>query len=44
VLLHPLGRLSDELLRGMIRAVNDRSEQRTYTYVLPFEIFTRENI
>ncbi len=43
-LSHPLGRLSDELLRGMIKAVTDRSEPRTYTCVLPFEVFTRENI
>lgn len=44
VLSHPLGSLSEELLRGMIKAVNDRSEPRTYTCVLPFEYSTRENI
>jgi LacI family transcriptional regulator len=44
VISHPLTRLSDELVQGMIRASNDRSESRTYTCVLPFDIYTRENI
>jgi len=44
VISHPLSRLSNELLRGMISAVNDRSEPRTYTCVLPFDYSIRENI
>jgi LacI family transcriptional regulator len=44
VISHPLGRLSEELIRGMIKAVNDKSDSHRYTCVLPFEISTRENI
>jgi LacI family transcriptional regulator len=44
VISHPLGRLSEELLRGMIKAVNDKSQVQRYTCVLPFDISTRENI
>ncbi|WP_158818256.1 LacI family DNA-binding transcriptional regulator [Methylocapsa sp. S129] len=44
VISHPLTHLSDELVQGMISASNDRSKGRTYTCVLPFDIYTRENI
>jgi len=44
VISHPLPRLSDELLLGMIRACDDGSERRAYSCVLPFDIYTRENI
>lgn len=44
VIAHPLMRLSEELLRGMIRAASRKSDARTYTCVLPFDIYTRENI
>ncbi len=44
VISHPLGRLSEALLQGMIKAVNDKSETHRYTCVLPFDISTRENI
>jgi LacI family transcriptional regulator, galactose operon repressor len=44
VLSHPLSRLVDEAVSGMIKAVNTRAEATNYTSVLPFEIYTRENI
>ena len=44
VISHPLARLSDELIQGMIRASDKKAESRTYTSVLPFDIYTRENI
>jgi LacI family transcriptional regulator len=44
VISQPLARMSDELIEGMIRASNKKAENRTYTTVLPFDIYTRENI
>jgi LacI family transcriptional regulator len=44
VISHPLDRLADEAVGGMIRAAGARSEGGNYTSVLPFDIFTRENI
>jgi LacI family transcriptional regulator len=44
VISHPLARLAEEALAGMIRAVNATSSEGNYTSVLPFEIYTRENI
>jgi LacI family transcriptional regulator len=44
VISYPLARLSDEVISGMVKALNTRSESRTFTSVLPFEIHTRENI
>lgn len=44
VISHPLDRLADEAVRGMIRAAGAKSEGGNYTCVLPFDIFTRENI
>ena len=44
ILSHPLERMCEELLRGMIRAADDRSDARTHTCILPFDIYTRENI
>ena len=44
VISHPLARLSDELIQGMIKASDKKAENRTYTSVLPFDIYTRENI
>jgi LacI family transcriptional regulator len=44
VISHPLPRLSDELIQGMIRACDEKAGSRTYTSVLPFDIYTRENI
>ena len=44
VISYPLARISDEVVSGMIKALTARSERRTFTSVLPFEIYTRENI
>jgi LacI family transcriptional regulator len=44
VLNDPLDRLVDEALTGMIRACNATGETGRQTTVLPFEIYTRENI
>jgi LacI family transcriptional regulator len=44
VISYPLTRLSDEVISGMVKALNTRSGSRTFTSVLPFEIHTRENI
>jgi LacI family transcriptional regulator len=44
VISHPLERLSDEVMSGMIKALNTRPKGRTFTSVLPFDIYTRENI
>jgi LacI family transcriptional regulator len=44
VISHPLERLADEVMSGMINAVSTGAERRTFTSVLPFDIYTRENI
>ena len=44
VISHPLERLSDEVMSGMIKALNMHPRARTFTSVLPFDIYTRENI
>jgi LacI family transcriptional regulator len=44
VISQPLARIGDEVMSGMIKALNTRSENLTFTSVLPFEIYTRENI
>ena len=44
VISHPLERLSDEVMSGMIKALNMGPKGRTFTSVLPFDIYTRENI
>lgn len=44
VISHPLDRLADAAIAGMISAASARSKQGNYTSVLPFDIFTRENI
>jgi LacI family transcriptional regulator len=41
---HPLRRLADEAITGMIRAANAPNGPANYTSIIPFEIFTRENI
>jgi LacI family transcriptional regulator len=41
---HPLARLADEAIAGMIKAVNSRAESTNYTCVLPFDLHTKENI
>ncbi|MBV8441101.1 MAG: hypothetical protein JO312_11200 [Hyphomicrobiales bacterium] len=44
VISHPLERLSDEVMSGMIKALTTRAEGRTSTTALPFDMYTRENI
>jgi len=41
---HPLARLAEEAIAGMIKAVNSSTESTNYTCVLPFDLYTRENI
>ena len=40
----PLGRLGDELMSGMMKALNAQKDGGSFTSVLPFEIVTRENL
>ena len=40
---HPLPRFADEALSGMIAATNG-GDNGNYTRVLPFELYTKENI
>ena len=44
VIGHPLPKLADVTLAGMMRAASGKMESANHTSVLPFEIFTRENI
>jgi LacI family transcriptional regulator len=44
VIAHPLARLASETISGMIRACKAPSESGKQTTVLPFDIYTRENI
>jgi LacI family transcriptional regulator len=44
VIAHPLARLADEAITGMIGAIREKGESRNRTSILPFEIYTRENI
>lgn len=44
VIAHPLRRMGEEAISGMIRACTQRTETANYTSILPFEIYTRENI
>ena len=41
---HPLERLATEAIRAMQGACTARAVGRNWTRVVPFEIFTRENI
>ncbi len=44
VIAHPLPRLAEEAIGRMIQAVGAKTRDGNYTSVLPFDIFTRENI
>jgi LacI family transcriptional regulator len=44
VIAHPLARLASETISGMIKASKAPAEFGKQTTVLPFEIYTRENI
>ncbi len=41
---HPLARLADEAIRGMILATESKDEHASYTRIVPFDLFTRENL
>ncbi|MBB3610503.1 LacI family DNA-binding transcriptional regulator [Rhizobium sp. BK602] len=41
---HPLARLATETMRGMIMAVEAKGENGSYTKIVPFDIYTRENV
>ncbi len=41
---HPLNRVAEETLTGMVRSVKAKGGGGNFTSVLPFEIYTRENI
>jgi len=44
VIAHPLARLANEVMAGMVRAVSAPNEGGNVTTILPFDIYTRENI
>lgn len=41
---HPLNRVAEETLTGMVRSVKAKGGDGNFTSILPFEIYTRENI
>lgn len=41
---HPLNRLAEEAMTSMIRSVRAKGSDGNFTSVLPFDIYTRENI
>lgn len=41
---HPLRKLADHAIQGMIRAVCSGEDGGSLTHIVPFEIYTRENI
>jgi len=41
---HPLARLAEEVIRGMSRAVSLMGDNASYTKIVPFELYTRENL
>lgn len=44
VLSYPLAQLAGDTIAGMLRAAAARGGPATYTSILPFEIYTRENL
>ena len=44
VISHPLPQLADKAVMGMIQAIQSKSENENFTCILPFELYTRENI
>lgn len=41
---HPLARLAEEAVGGMIRAMKPGGDSASYTRIVPFDIHTRENL
>lgn len=44
IIAHPLRQLADELIRGMVRAAKSPNDGVNHTRIVPFQIFTKENI
>lgn len=44
VISHPLRQLAEELIRGMVRAARSPQDGVNHTRIVPFQIYTRENI
>ncbi|MEI9406736.1 LacI family DNA-binding transcriptional regulator [Mesorhizobium argentiipisi] len=44
IISHPLARIAPEALTGMVRAVSAPNDGGNLTAILPFEVYTRENI
>lgn len=44
VINNPLVQMADSIISGMVSAVNAGAENGNYTSIIPFEIYTRENI
>lgn len=44
VIAHPLRQLADTLIAGMIRAARSPADGVNHTRIVPFQIYTRENI
>ena len=44
VISHPLRQLADELVKGMVRASQSPNDGVNHTKIVPFQIYTRENI
>jgi LacI family transcriptional regulator len=44
LLSHPVPRMAQETIAQMIHAVSSRDQDTTLTTVLPFDVYTRENV
>ena len=44
VIAHPLRQMAEELIKGMIRAAGSPKDGVNHTRIVPFQIYTRENI
>ncbi len=44
VIAHPLRQLAEELIKGMIKATRSPNDGVNHTRIVPFQIYTRENI
>jgi hypothetical protein len=41
---HPIRRVADEAISGMVNCVDSQSETKRWDRLVPFEIYTRENV
>lgn len=44
VIAHPLRQLAEELVRGMVRATRSPNDGVNHSRIVPFQIYTRENL